>query len=231
MNRYIFKILRFNPEKDKKARFAEYQVPLREGSTVLDGLFYIHKQVDPSLSFRFSCRGSVCGSCAMNINDSHRLACETQVKNLGSSIKIMPLRHLPVIKDLVVDMERFWQSYESIKPYLVSNSVNDKENIVSPAERKRLDGLIECILCGLCFGSCPVTALNENYLGPHALLKHTRFTEDLRDEYKGRLKTGVKKEGVWGCRNVFNCQEVCPKNLSPARAIIKTKLKVTRKKF
>ena len=185
---YTFKILRFNPEKDKKAQFIEYQVPLKGCSTVLDGLFYIHKYIDSSLAFRFSCRGSVCGSCAMNINDGHRLACETQVEKLGSSIKIRPISHLPVIKDLVVDMERFWMHYEKIKPYLMSNSLNmlhsktrsnnppsppfskggmggllDKENIISPAERKKLDGLIECILCGLCFSACPVTSLDKDY--------------------------------------------------------------------
>ncbi len=223
---YTFKILRFNPEKDKKAAFMKYQVPMKGCSTVLDGLFYIHKYMDSSLAFRFSCRGSVCGSCAMNINDGHRLACETQVEKLGSSIKIRPISHLPVIKDLVVDMERFWLHYEKIKPYLMSNSVNDKENIISPAERKRLDGLIECILCGLCFSACPVTSLNEDYYGPAALLKLGRFVEDKRDGYKERVNIGGTREGVWRCRNVFNCQEVCPKNLTPAKTINRMRLKI-----
>ncbi len=103
-----------------------------------------------STAFRFSCRGSVCGSCAMNINNGYRLACETRVERLGNTVKIRPLSHMPIIKDLVVDMERFWVHYESIRPYLLSNRLPDKENIISPAERKKLDGLIECILCGLC---------------------------------------------------------------------------------
>jgi len=223
---YTFKILKFNPEKDKKAAFMEYRVPLREGSTVLDGLFYIHKYIDSSLAFRFSCRGSVCGSCAMNINDGHRLACETQVEKLGSNIKIRPISHLPVIKDLVVDMERFWVNYEEIKPYLISNNMEDRENIISPAERKKLDGLIECILCGLCFSACPVTSLDKDYYGPAALLKLGRFVEDKRDRYKERVNIGGAREGVWRCRNVFNCQEVCPKNLSPAKTINRMRLKI-----
>jgi succinate dehydrogenase / fumarate reductase iron-sulfur subunit len=225
LKNYTFKILRFNPEQKKKAAFKEYQISLKEGATVLDGLFYIHKHIDPSLAFRFSCRGSVCGSCAMNINDSHRLACETQVERLGSTVKIRPLSHLRVIKDLVVDMERFWKHYKNIKPYLISNNFQDKENMISPAERKKLDGLVECILCGICFSACPVTSLNEDYYGPAALLKLRRFIEDKRDNYKNRIDIGTTKQGVWGCRNAFNCQEVCPKDLSPARAINSIRLK------
>ncbi len=134
--------------------------------------------------------------------------------------------HLTVIKDLVVDMEKFWLHYEKIKPYLISNSTLDKDNIVSPSERKKLDGLVECILCGLCFSACPVTSLNEDYYGPAALLKLERFLEDKRDEHKERLNTGITRQGVWGCRNVFNCQEVCPKNLSPAKAINRIRFKI-----
>jgi succinate dehydrogenase / fumarate reductase iron-sulfur subunit len=232
MKEYKFKILRFNPEKDTKAVFNEYKVPLREGGTVLDGLFHIHKQVDPSLTFRFSCRGSVCGSCAMNINDMSRLACETQAEKLSGAIKIRPLQHMPVIKDLAVDMERFWLNYETVKPYLIFNSSHaGKEGIISPEERKRLDGLVECILCGLCFGACPVTSLSGDYLGPAALLKLERFMEDRRDEYKERLGIGIKRSGTWGCRKAYNCQEVCPKNLSPARAISSIKLKAIKNRI
>ena len=162
----------------------------------------------------------------MNINDGHRLACETQVEKLGSSIKIRPISHLPVIKDLVVDMEMFWLHYEKIKPYLMSNNMEDRENIISPAERKKLDGLIECILCGLCFSACPVTSLDKDYYGPAALLKLGRFIEDKRDGYKERVNIGGTREGVWRCRNVFNCQEVCPKNLTPAKTINRMRLKI-----
>lgn len=231
MKNYIFKVLRFNPEMDRRATFKEYQFPLREGATVLDGLFHIHKYIDPSLAFRFSCRGSVCGACAMNINNKHRLACETQVEKLGNTVKIRPLGHMPVIKDLVVDMERFWIHYESIKPYLISNSYPERENIISPAERKMLDGFIECILCSLCFSSCPVTSLNEEYYGPAALLKLKRFIEDRRDKYEERFGIGGTSEGIWSCRNVFNCQEVCPKMLSPARAINSVRHSIIKNKI
>jgi succinate dehydrogenase / fumarate reductase iron-sulfur subunit len=231
MKDYTFKILRFNPETDKRSTFKDYNVRLHDGGTVLDGLFQIIKELDPTLAFRFSCRGSVCGSCAMNINDSHKLACETQAVAIGNVIKIRPLAHMPVIKDLVVDMDRFWQHYEAIKPYLVSNSNPEKENLVSPEERKRLDGLVECILCGLCYGSCPVTGLNEDYLGPTALLKLNRFLEDTRDETRDRLSLGITNSGTWGCRKAYNCQEVCPKSLSPAKAINDIKHKVIKKKL
>ena len=235
MKDYTFKILRFNPERDSRAVFRGYNVPVRQGGTVLDGLFYIHKWIDPSLAFRFSCRGSVCGSCAMNIDGSFRLACETQVKDLHDTVTIRPLSHLPVIRDLVVNMDRFWAHYEKIKPYLVSNSLSARENRMGRDERKRLDGLIECILCGLCFGACPLTSLNEDYLGPAALLKLERFARDSRDTYDKNIDIGASRDGVLGCRKAFSCQEVCPKKLSPARAINsnkhqKFKNKLTAKK-
>lgn len=223
MKQYRFIIYRFDPETDRRHSFKGYNVEVREGGTVLDGLFYIHKYIDPSLAFRFSCRGSVCGSCAMNINNTYRLACETQVEWLNNTIKIVPL-NMPVIKDLVVDMERFWQCYETIKPYLISNSRPERENIISPSERKRLDGLIECILCGLCFSACPITSLNDEYLGPHALLKLSRFLNDIRDTSK-RDDMITTREGIWSCRGAFSCQEVCPKQLSPAKAINRIKIK------
>ncbi len=160
------------------------------------------------------------------------LACETQVEKLGGIIKVRPLSHMPVIKDLIVDMQRFWAHYETIKPYLVfSSNHTDKENIISPDERKKLDGLVECILCGLCFAACPVTSLNEDYLGPAAILKLERFVKDSRDEYDKRVDIVSSKDGVWGCRKAFNCQEVCPKKLSPAKAINSTKFKTIKSKL
>jgi succinate dehydrogenase / fumarate reductase iron-sulfur subunit len=217
MRRYRFIIQRFNPETDRRPTFREYDVEIREGGTVLEGLFYIHKYIDPTLAFRFSCRGSVCGSCAMNINNRYRLACESQAEWLGERIRIRPL-NLPVIKDLVVDMDRFWRCYEAIRPYLVSNSNPGREHIMDPSERKRLDGLIECILCGLCFSACPITSLNDEYPGPHSLLKLHRFISDARDG-SDRSDLMRQKRGIWSCRSAFSCQEVCPKGLSPARAI------------
>lgn len=231
MKDYIFKIFRFNPVTDSRGVFKKYTVPMNRGSTVLDGLFYIHKWLDPSLAFRFSCRGSVCGSCAMHISGSFRLACETQVKDLNDPITVRPLSHLPVIRDLVVNMERFWVHYEKIKPYLVSSSHSLRGHEMRREERKRLEGLVECILCGLCFGACPVTSLNEDYLGPAALLKLERFARDSRNtDHEHIASQGIGK-GVWGCRKAFNCQEVCPKHLSPAQAIQRTKLRYTKKKL
>ncbi|MBI3990615.1 MAG: 2Fe-2S iron-sulfur cluster binding domain-containing protein, partial [Candidatus Omnitrophica bacterium] len=158
----IFKVFRFNPEEDKKPYFKIYDVPVKKGMTVLDGLWYIQERLDGSLAFRSSCRAGVCGSCAMHINGCYRLACETQLSGLKGElsaakppadiiITIRPLSELKVIRDLVVDMEQFWKKYEYIKPYLMPGaSMSGKERCQTYDERKKLDGLIECILCGCC---------------------------------------------------------------------------------
>ncbi|MBI4844058.1 MAG: succinate dehydrogenase iron-sulfur subunit [Nitrospirae bacterium] len=231
MKDYTFRISRFSPARDATPYFREYKLRLGDSSTVLDALFYIFKNLDPTLGFRFSCRGSVCGSCAMKINGGHRLACETQASGLGNLITISPVSNLPVIKDLIVDMEHFWKNYRAIKPFLVFNSSGREEHIVSPHERKRLNGLVECILCGICFSSCPVTGLDENYLGPAALLKLARFLEKERGETRERLYPGITRHGVWSCRKAYNCQESCPKNLSPAKAVRNIIFKTAGKAF
>jgi len=217
-----FKILRFDPEKDKAPYFASFQVTPKTGMSVLEGLFDILENQDGSLGLRFACRHAVCGSCAMAINGCYRLACQTLIKDLNTDlITVRPLGHLPVIKDLVVDMEPFYAKYEKIMPYLVGpNGKTDKELYQSIADRKKIDEQIDCILCGCCYASCPVTLTDPDYLGPAALLKADRFYADSRDQVpKDRLKLVDGEHGVWRCHTVFNCYRACPKELNPTASI------------
>lgn len=221
-----FKVFRFEPEKDKQYYFDHFQVPSAKGMTVLEGLYYILENLDSSLAFRSSCRAAVCGSCAVHINGQYRLACNTLVEKLGRTIVIRPLAHLPVLKDLVVDLTQFFQRYESIKPYLIhDNTLPKKEMIQSPDARKKIDSLIDCILCAACYGSCPVAAASPDYLGPHALLKSARFFYDSRDTaHKERLWLVSTNKGLFRCHTIFNCQQVCPKNIDPSGAIAQLKM-------
>jgi succinate dehydrogenase / fumarate reductase iron-sulfur subunit len=223
-----FRILRFDPDKDEKPHFQEYGLPDIKGMTVLEGLYHIIENIDPSLGFRSSCRAGVCGSCAMHINGQYRLACETNTDFLKSdTVTIRALSHMQVIRDLVVDMRPFFRNYEFIKPYLIpEKEPPEKEYIQSIKDRKRLLVLTDCILCGACYGSCPVASTDENYLGPAALLQALRFVEDTRDgaTYE-RLAFVATDEGAFRCHTIFNCQKVCPKDLDPSGAIQKLKLK------
>jgi succinate dehydrogenase / fumarate reductase iron-sulfur subunit len=227
-----FKLFRFNPTVDKKHRFQEYEVPTKQGMTVLEGLFYIQQKLDGSIAFRSSCRAGICGSCAMHINGKYRLACETQILLLKSNtITIRPLAHLKVIKDLIVDMTPFWNKYNHIKPYLMPGEPNpEKERMQTSDDRARLDGLIDCILCSCCYASCPIVETAPNYLGPAALLKADRFIQDSRDNAKEeRLKLIETEDGVFRCHTVYNCQEVCPKKLDPTGSIASLKRKAVGK--
>jgi len=224
-----FRVFRYDPRTNGEARFQSYSVPETKGMTVLEGLYYILENLDASLSFRASCREGVCGSCAMHINGQYRLACETQIAHLKSNvITIRPLSHLPIIKDLVVDMEPFFQAYRKIRPYLIpAENPPEKEYIQSVKDRSRLDAIVDCILCGACYGSCPVALGDKDYLGPHALVKALRFVEDTRDGATiERLAMVAAPNGVFRCHTIFNCQQVCPKDIDPTGAIARLKRKV-----
>jgi len=230
-DKYTFKILRFDPQTGDAPYWQSYEVPnLKDGMNVLDGLIYIQQYLDGSLGFRTSCRAGVCGSCAMHIAGTYRLACETQIKFLGTNtITVRPLSHVPIIKDLVVDMTPFYQKYESIQPYLMSgtNDVTDgQERLQSRSDREKLDNIIDCILCGACYASCPMTAADPKYLGPAALMKANRFVVDSRDDNIGeRLNIVGDEHGIFRCHTAFNCTEVCPKHLDPAGSIANLKRK------
>jgi len=223
----IFEIFRYNPEQDEDAYFQEYELPEIKGMTILEVLYYILENLDSSLAFRSSCRQGICGSCAMHINGQYRLACESQVASIGSNIVIRPLAHMKIIRDLVVDMDPFFAQYENIKPYLIpAEEPGAKEYQQSPEQRGKIDHHVDCILCAACYGSCPIVATDEKYLGPHALLKTLRFVDDSRDGATGeRLALVASDKGVARCHTIFNCQQVCPKDLDPTGAIAKLKMK------
>jgi succinate dehydrogenase / fumarate reductase iron-sulfur subunit len=232
MQNITFKIFRFDPEKDKTPYFDNFNIPVSHGDTVLAGMFYIQKNLDPSLAFRFSCRGAVCGSCAMHINGRYRLACETQILELNAEmITIQPLGHLQALRDLIVDFTPFYKNYSRIKPYLVGKEpVPEKEYIQMPEERKKIGNTIDCILCGACYGACATAGVNKEYFGPAALLKAERFLRDSRDSIEDeRLRIVDDLHGVWRCHSIFSCQEVCPKELSPAEAILRMKKRILQK--
>ena len=232
-DRVYFNIFRFNPDDEEEPHFQKYEVPLNKiDLTVLEGLYYIQQRLDDSLAFRSSCRAAVCGSCAMHINGKHRLACNTLVSNLKSeTVAVRPLSHMPIIKDLLVDMKSFWENYEYIKPYLITGKTlpTTGEHAQNQDERARIDNLIDCILCACCHSSCPVTATNEKYFGPMAFLNIDRFVSDTRDGAKEeRLAIVNDEHGVWRCHSVFNCQEVCPKDLNPSGSIAHLKMEIVK---
>ena len=229
-----FKVFRFNPEKDKKPYYQDFEVEIRKpGMMVLDGLNQIRWEMDGTLAFRRSCREGVCGSDGLNINGVNMLGCITHISDLKPPIVIQPLPSLPVIKDLVVDLTDFMNKFFLVKPYLINYSPPpDKERLQSPEERKKLDGLYECILCACCSTSCPSYWADPEYLGPSALLNAARFVLDTRDEGADeRLEVINDRHGVWRCHTILNCIEACPKLLNPTEAIGELKKLLIRKKF
>ena len=232
-----FRLKRQDPQdkKNPEAHWEEYTVHYEGVNlTVLEGLFYIQENLDPSLSFRYCCRASVCGSCAMYINGAYRLACQTNVKHLETdTMTVEPMPHLTLVKDMVVDMDAFFDKYEYIMPWLIRNSPEPaKEIIQSPADREKLSMPVDCILCGSCYSSCPSVWGEENYLGPAALLKAYRFEVDSRDEAKReRMPRWNNERGVYRCHTIMNCQEACPKELSPTEGIQWLKKAAVRRKL
>ena len=229
----FFQVFRFDPDKDKEPYFQKFEVPsVRKDLTILEGLYHIQQQFDDSIAFRSSCREGVCGSCALHINGKYRLACKTLISKLNSDIiTIRPLSHMAILKDLFVDMRPFWEKYEYIKPYLIPGKPfpEKEEQIQSPEERAKIDVLVDCILCACCHSSCPVTASHEKYLGPMSFLNLDRFVSDTRDNAREeRLALVNNEHGVWRCHTVFNCQEVCPKDLNPSGSIAHLKRKIIK---
>jgi succinate dehydrogenase / fumarate reductase iron-sulfur subunit len=232
-------------EGGKITHYDLYKIELRKGMTILDALFQVQDRMDSSLSFRYSCRGAVCGSCSMLINKQPRLACKTQLAevqkedmklkkfsileetpagwNPDEEILIEPLPNMTILKDLVVDMSKFYESLESMKLWM-DPTEGQEAHLQSPEERKRIQRFVNCILCAICYGSCPVNAELEDYIGPAALAKAWRFHEDSRVQNKARyLKAAQDEKGAPLCDLVMNCVKACPKGVAPGGAIRKIK--------
>jgi succinate dehydrogenase / fumarate reductase iron-sulfur subunit len=230
----VFKILRYDPEVDKKPHYETYEVPVDIGMTVLESLYYILENYDGSLAFRSSCRAAVCGSCGMKINGKFGLACRTLVENLKSDkIKVEPLANLPLIKDLVVDMTSFYEKYDYIAPYLVPKEIpKGKEFYQSPKDRGKVDGLVECILCGDCYAACTMCEWDPVFPGPFAMLAVDGKLKDSRDKLGNERISKVSDEhGIWRCHDEFNCLEVCPKHLAPTEAVHHLKREAVKYRF
>jgi len=217
-----FKIQRFNPDRDKKPHYEEYRVELEQTDRVLDGLNEIKWRQDGTLTYRRSCAHGVCGSDAMRINGRNRLACKMLIKDLPDHVTIEPMLGFTVIKDLVVDLEPFFEKYRSIAPYLINDSPapHDAERLQSPEDRAKYDDGTKCILCAACTTSCPPFWANKEFVGPAAIVNAHRFIFDSRDEgAEERLAVLNTRNGVWRCRTVFNCTDACPRDIEITRAI------------
>ena len=223
-NKILFNIYRWNREDNKNPRVDKYFVDKKKlGPMTLDALMFIKNDLDPTLTFRRSCREGICGSCSMNVNGTNTLACLKPIE--GKEINIYPLPHMRVLKDLVPDLSEFYEQYKSIEPWLKNSTKAKKEQRQSPADRKKLDGLYECVLCACCSTSCPSYWWNgDKFLGPAILLQAYRFIVDSRDNNKKeRLKSLEDKFKLYRCHTIMNCTKTCPKNLNPAKAISEIK--------
>jgi succinate dehydrogenase / fumarate reductase iron-sulfur subunit len=198
---------------------------------LLEALLRIQDEQDGTLAFRYSCRGAVCGSCAMKVNGKTVLACRTHAEDfLGKPLFIEPLPYFPVIRDLIVDMSSFFMSHRKVEPYLHGKPVSPRtEYFMNEDERNEINPYIQCILCGICFGSCPAFKKDSQFLGPAVLAKAYRFLIDPRDKREDEiLKATDDQKGVWGCKTVFNCVEVCPKEVPPTYAIVKMRRRMLK---
>jgi succinate dehydrogenase / fumarate reductase iron-sulfur subunit len=215
------KIQRFNPEKDDKPHWQEYRVEVEPTDRLLDALHQVKWYQDGTLAFRRSCAHGVCGSDAMTVNSVNRLACKVLMKDLGGQVTVESLRGFKIVKDLIVDMEPFFDKYRSIKPYLIRYEPDPPvEWYQSPEERQRFDDTTKCILCGACTSACPSYWANHDYVGPAAIVQAHRFIFDSRDQGANeRLEVLNDRDGVWRCRTIFNCVGACPRDIDVTRAI------------
>jgi len=215
------KIFRFNPETDKRPRYKTYKVEGEETDRVLDLLEYVKGYFDGTLSFRRSCAHGICGSDAMRINGRNYLACKVLVRDLGTKITIEPILGLKVIKDLIVDMDPFFEHFRTVLPYFINDEPAPRtERLQSPEERERFDDTTKCILCACCTTSCPSFWANDKYVGPAAIVNAHRFIFDSRDRAAAeRLSILSEQFGVYRCHTIFNCTIACPREIEVTRAI------------
>ncbi|HEX4209010.1 MAG TPA: succinate dehydrogenase/fumarate reductase iron-sulfur subunit [Candidatus Binataceae bacterium] len=231
----ILEVARFHPERDTEPSYESFEVPLRGDWMVLDGLNYIKDQLDGSLAFRWSCRMGICGSCGMMVNNIPQLTCETLLMNYAPGpVRIGPLAHFPIIKDLVVDLEDFLAKLQKVKPWIVRKDdfKPEREFIQTPAQLDKFKQFSLCINCTLCYAACPVYGLDPNFLGPAAIALAHRYNLDSRDQAaEDRLDLLSQHEGIWDCTVVGECTTVCPKHVDPSLAIQQYKLTATTEWF
>jgi succinate dehydrogenase / fumarate reductase iron-sulfur subunit len=231
-----FQIYRYDPDKDANPRLDSFDIDLDAcGPMVLDALLKIKNEIDSTLTLRRSCREGICGSCAMNIDGTNTLACLKPIADITGVVKIYPLPHMPVVKDLVADLSVPYAQLASIKPWMQTQTPQppDREVLQSPEDRAKLDGLWECILCFCCQTACPSYWWNgDRYLGPAVLLQAARWIHDSRDEYTGeRLDALEDPFRLYRCHTIMNCTSTCPKGLNPAKAIGSIKEKLAERQF
>ena len=234
-NNREFLVYRYDPTSGENPKLDSYQVDLDHcGPMVLDALMMIKDEIDPTLTFRRSCREGICGSCAMNIDGTNTLACLKSIDAVKGPVKIYPLPHLSVVKDLVPDMTNFYAQYASVKPWLEARTPPppDRERLQSKEDQERIDGPSACILCACCSTACPSYWWNsDRYLGPAALLQAYRWIVDSRDEATGeRLDALEDPFRLYRCHTILNCTDACPKDLNPCRAIAKIKNLMTERR-
>lgn len=221
-----FRIKRWDPERASKPRWEEFTVSLDPFERLLDGLIRIKDNLDGSLTFRSSCAHGMCGSCAMKVNGKNALACQTLAKNTPEVVVLEPLPAFPVIKDLVVDMDPFFEKIGRIMPWLLEDGPPpERERTQSPEEMKKILDAIKCIMCGCCTSACPVYRAGKDlYLGPASLVKAARFIFDSRDAgWEERLEMVSGKNGIWRCHSIYNCYEVCPRSIDVTGIISRLK--------
>lgn len=230
-----FRIRRFNPEVSADAVWEDFQLEIDPKERVLDGLHKIKWNLDGTLTFRRSCAHGICGSDAMRINGKNRLACKTLIKDINPAkpITVEPIKGLTVLKDLVVDMDPFFQAYRDVMPFLVtSGNEPTRERLQSAEDRERFDDTTKCILCAACTSSCPVFWNDGQYFGPAAIVNAHRFIFDSRDEAgEQRLEILNDKDGVWRCRTTFNCTDACPRGIEVTKAIQEVKRALITRRF
>jgi succinate dehydrogenase / fumarate reductase, iron-sulfur subunit len=231
-----FRVRRFNPEVSAEAAWEDFQLEIDPKERVLDGLHKIKWDIDGTLTFRRSCAHGICGSDAMRINGKNRLACKTLIKDINPEkpITIEPIKGLTVLKDLVVDMEPFFQAYRDVMPFLVTKDTNEptRERLQSAEDRERFDDTTKCILCAACTSSCPVFWNDGQYFGPAAIVNAHRFIFDSRDEAgEQRLEILNDRDGVWRCRTTFNCTDACPRGIEVTKAIQEVKRALITRRY
>jgi len=224
-------ILRYDPEKDEEPHKQTFEVPFDDTMSVLDALGYIKDNLDKDLTYRWSCRMAICGSCGIMVNNYPKLACKTFLRDYPDGLLIEPLANFPIEKDLIVDMSPFIERLEALKPYIIGNdrTPTDGPNNQTPEQMAKYKQFAACINCGLCYAACPQFGLNPEFLGPAAITLAHRYNLDSRDNGKDERMTLLNgNNGVWGCTFVGFCSEVCPKNVDPAAAVNQGKVESSK---